>query len=35
MEYEISQACGMHGSEEKCIQILVGKPEIKITTWKT
>jgi hypothetical protein len=29
MEYEIARACGMHGSVEKCIQILVVKPEIK------
>jgi len=29
MEYEIAWACGMPGSKEKCVQILVVKPEIK------
>jgi len=29
MEYEIARARSMHGSKDKCIQILVVKPEIK------
>jgi hypothetical protein len=27
-KYEMSRACGMH-EEEKCIQVLAGKPERK------
>jgi hypothetical protein len=29
MDYEIAMACGIHGVEDKCLQIFVVKPEIK------